>query len=263
MLFRQSLAMPFRILLTAWCFAQFAMQVIWLSKWAMPRLMRQQGDDLEKRSSALFLAHKHVAYYLNTLGRLGLVALEFRGTPVTGPAIVVANHPSLLDFIALLRDFPNAVCLYKSQTRNNPVLSEFVNIAGYIEGMDGSRQASRRIVEECCQRLDEGHHIVFFPEGTRSKSNTSVSRFRSTGFHAAIKAGVCIQPVAIYCKPLFLGKHQKWLEFSHNPNHMIIEYMQPIEIDSLAETSRSARGLAEHVRKIIKAHLLELHQYEG
>ena len=249
------IAITFRMALTAYCFVQFAVQVLWLGKWVIPRILKSRGKDAEKRSQALLHAHQHVAIYLNTLSRLGLISFEFVGVPIKGPAVVVANHPSLLDFIVLLRDFPNAICLYKSQTRDNPVLSDFVNVAGYIEGMDGTREASKRIVDECCQRLKEGHHVAFFPEGTRSESNSSIGRFRSTGFYAAIKSGVAVQPVMIYCDPLFLGKNQSWSEFSKRCNRMVIEYLEPIGPEQLADELNSSKALADHVRKVIKERL--------
>lgn len=246
------------MVLTAYCFVQFAVQVLWLGKWVMPRIMESGKPIIEKRSKALFHAHQHVFFYLNSLSRLGLVDFQFRGEVMKEPAVVVANHPSLLDFIALLREYPNAVCLYKSQTRNNPILSKFVNVAGYIEGMDGTRAASKRIIGECCQRMGEGHHVVIFPEGTRSKSNHSLGRFRSTGFHAAIRLDSPVQPVVIYCEPLFLGKDQSWKEFSTAKNLMVIEFLKPIYVADLPEDMRSAKSFAEHVRKVIKEHLIEL-----
>ncbi|MDX8390921.1 MAG: lysophospholipid acyltransferase family protein [Mariprofundaceae bacterium] len=258
-------AMVFRIMLTAYCFIQFAVHALWLGKWVVPRIMKSCGQSSEKRSQALFQVHRHASAYLNTLSRLGLVDLEFRGAVVQESAVIVANHPSLLDFIVLLRDFPNAICLYKTQTRHNPVLAKFVNVAGYVEGMDGTRSASKRIIAESCQRLKEGHHVVFFPEGTRSKSNTSggVGRFRTTGFHAAMRAEAAVQPVVIYCEPLFLGKHQSWADFSKQRNRMVIEYKNPIHINDLQEGSRSAKGLADYVRLVIKRRLAELEKEES
>jgi 1-acyl-sn-glycerol-3-phosphate acyltransferase len=252
------LGIAWRIVLTAYCFIQFAVQVLWLGKIAIPSILKQSGAIAEKRRQALFQAHRHVSIYLKTLSRLGLVEFDFRGKPTVEPATIVANHPSLLDFIVLQLDFPNAVCLYKSQTRQNPVLTDFVQVAGYIEGMDGSRTASKRIIDECCRRLEEGHQVVFFPEGTRSKSNTNIRRFRFTGFHAAIRSNVAVQPVAIYCDPLFLGKNQPWHAFSKARNRMVIEYLEPVRLGDLPLEKQLVKGLSDHVRNVIKDRLGEL-----
>lgn len=246
------LTLAFRMTLTAYCFAQFAIQVLWLGKQVMPQIMRYQGQVSEKRKHALFHAHKHVVIYLNTLTRLGLVSFRFVGTPINEPSVIVANHPSLLDFIVLLKDFPNAVCLYKSKTRDNPILSNFVKVAGYIEGMDGTREASKRIINECCQRLDEGHHVIVFAEGTRSRSSVSIGRFHTTSFLAAFKSNCVVQPVVIYCDPLFLGKKQSWTEFSRGRNRMVIEYQEPIRVAELPKELRSTKGLVDHTRATIK-----------
>lgn len=252
------IAMTWRMALTAYCFVQFALQVLWLGKFVMPRILKEAGEASEKRRLALQQAHRHVSIYLKTLARFGLVEFDFRGEAIGEPAAVVANHPSLLDFIVLLLDYPNAVCLYKSQTRSNPVLADFVQVAGYIEGMDGSRAASKRIVDECCRRLQEGHQVVFFPEGTRSKSNVSVGRFRATGFYAAMRSGVPVQPVVIYCEPLFLGKNQPWSAFSRARNRMVIEYLQPVRMNDLPAGEQTAKGMSEHVRGVIRDRLAEL-----
>jgi 1-acyl-sn-glycerol-3-phosphate acyltransferase len=253
-----TLSIPFRYLLTAYGFIQFAIQVLWLGKWRMPRLLKSGQDRVKQRQKALYSAHRNVVVYLRTLSRLGLVKFHFQGRPVSQPCVIMANHPSLLDFIIFLQDFPNAVCLYKSQSLENPVLSSFVQVAGYIQGMDGTSRASKRIVEACCERLREGHHVVIFPEGTRSSSATEMRKFRSTGFHAAIKGNVPVQPVAIYCRPLLLGKHQPWREFCRETNRMTIHYLPPVFLHDLPVEKQNSSGLAETVRDRITQALTDL-----
>jgi 1-acyl-sn-glycerol-3-phosphate acyltransferase len=252
------LVVPVRMLLTAYGFMQFAAQVLWLGKWQMPRLMRHGESPACARRTALFAAHRHVVVYLKTLSLLQLVRFRFEGTPYPQPCVVVANHPSLLDFIVFLQDLPNSVCLYKAQSLKNPVLSSFLRVAGYIEGMDGTAGAGRRIVSDCCERLAEGHHVAFFPEGTRSESATGVRKFRTTAFHAAVKAQSALQPVAIYCQPLFLGKNQKWLAFCRATNRMTIRYLPVIHLHDLPGDKRNASGLAEAARNSICAALAEM-----
>lgn len=258
MTIKERLVVPVRIVLTAYGFAQFAAQVLWLGKWQMPRIMRRGGNSAEARGTALFAAHRHVVVYLKTLSLLQLVKFRCEGMPHDEPCVVVANHPSLLDFIMFLKDLPNTVCLYKSQSLDNPVLSSFLRVGGYIEGMDGTPGASKRIIADCCERLSQGHHVAFFPEGTRSESATGVRKFRTTAFHAVVKAQSALQPVAIYCRPLFLGKNQKWLSFCRGTNHMTVRYLPAIRIDELPEEKRNASGLAEAARNRICAALDEL-----
>lgn len=245
--------MPIRMVLTAYGFLQFAGMVLWLGKWQMPRLIRAGSDPVVQRRKALFTAHQQVSFYLKTLSFLHLVEFRTIGAPADTPSVVVANHPSLLDFIVFLRDYPYAICLYKSQSLKNPVLSSYVQVAGYIRGMDGSKGDSKRIIAECGERLGEGHPVVVFPEGTRSPSATTMRKFRSTAFHAAIKSKVPVQPVAIYCEPLFLGKGQRWIDFCRARNIITLYYLPQIHLDDLPEGSQSAVGLATAARDAIQA----------
>jgi 1-acyl-sn-glycerol-3-phosphate acyltransferase len=255
---KQILSIPLRITLTAYCFLQFAVQVLWLGKWQMPRVIDKGHGGPHARRDALYIAHRHVVHYLDTLDFLGLAEFRFEGTPHDQPCIMVANHPSLLDFIVLLKDLPNAVCLYKSQSLDNPVLSSFIQVGGYIEGMDGTASTSKRIISTCCERLAEGHHVVFFPEGTRSDSASTMRKFRSTAFHAAIKCQKQVQPVVIFCQPLFLGKDQNWIEFSRRRNIMTIRYLPVIHVEDLPESGQTATGLALAVRENILCALTEM-----
>jgi len=258
MTIKQILLITIGVPLTAYGFLQFAVQVLWLGKWQMPRVIKKGKGRPDARRDALYIAHRHVVGYLATLDFLGLVEFRFEGTPHEQPCIMVANHPSLLDFIVLLQNLPNAVCLYKTQSLDNPVLSSFIQVGGYIEGMDGTASASKRIISSCCERLAEGHHVVFFPEGTRSESATTVRKFRTTAFHAAVKCPAPVQPVVIFCQPLILGKDQSWTDVAGHRNIMTVRYLPVIHVEDLPETAQTASGLARAVREEILSTLAEM-----
>ena len=241
----QIVILPVRYILTAYGFVQFAVQVLWLGKWRMPGLVKSSENPQNKRRKALYAAHRHVDFYLKTLSFLKLIQFETVGKPPSMKGIVIANHPCLLDFIVFLRDFPYAVCMYKPESLNNPVLSSFVQVAGYIKGMCGEKGESKRIIEDCGVRLKQGHTIVIFPEGSRSPDMANFHKFRTTAFHAAIKNTVPILPVAIYCQPLFLGKDQPWFEFCKAKNKFTLHYLPPIYLDDLPEGQQSAVGMAK------------------
>ena len=248
----QILIMPVRILLTAYGFLQFAIQVLWLGKWRMPRIIQSAENPDKQRRKALYAAHRHVKFYLSTLSALQLIEFKTVGEPSQAQGIVVANHPCLLDFIVFLRDFPHAICMYKPESLNNPVLSSFVQVAGYIKGMAGEKGETKRIIDDCGLRLKQGHHIVIFPEGSRSPQAKVFHKFRSTAFHAAIKNNVPILPVAIFCEPLFLGKGQPWTTFCKSKNIFTLYYLPPIFIEDLPAEQQSAAGLAKATENAIR-----------
>jgi len=57
----------------------------------------------------------------------------------------------------------------------------------------------------------------------------------------AIKSGVAVQPVAIYYRPLLLGKGQRWSTFCRQTSHITIRYLDPL----LPEEGQTAANLAE------------------
>ena len=255
------LGVLWRMALTAIGFARFGAGVVWLSKWTMPRLIRDGGP--HGHMDALRAAHTKTVSYLALLRRLDLVAVETSGSPHATPCVVVANHPSLLDFIVMLADLPTAVCLFKRKSLDNPVLADFLRHARYVEGMDGTASANRRIVADCIERLRAGNHVVIFPEGTRSPGALTPGRFKTTAFHVAMKGDVAVQPVAIFCDPLFLGKHQGWVAFCRRRNVMHVRYLPVITAADLPADKRSASGLADAATASICAALAELAHASG
>lgn len=249
---------PVRIILTAYCFVLFAAIVLSMSKWVIPRSRKISANPKVQTKYTLEIGQKRIQFYLNTLSLCRLIQFNFIGTPMASPGLIAGNHPSLLDFIVLMIDFPQAVCIYKPQAKKNPILSDFIQSVGYIEGMDGSQGASKRVLIDCCNKLREGHQIVFFPEGTRSKSATTPQKFRTTLFHSAIQTHVPVQPVALYCDPLFLGKNQSWLEFSSGRNKMVISYLPPIHLNDLPVEEQTARGMASAILNSIQQELHRL-----
>jgi 1-acyl-sn-glycerol-3-phosphate acyltransferase len=100
--------------------------------------------------------------------------------------------------------------------------------------------------------------LFFFPEGTRSESASTMHKFRATAFHAAVKCQAPIQPVMIFCQPLFLGKNQSWIDFSRHRNIMTIRYLPAVRVEDLPETEQTATGLARAIRKNIQKALSEV-----
>ena len=81
----------------------------------------------------------------------------------SGPRLVVANHPTLIDVILLLARLSQADCIVKTAARRNPFMRRIVARAGYLANDDGDA-----LVESCADRIAQGRSVLLFPEGTRS-----------------------------------------------------------------------------------------------
>ncbi len=109
---------------------------------------------------------------------LGLRINNKQAIPLQGPAVIIANHNSHLDTLALFSLFP-----LTQVSRIRPVaagdyfldkgiLSWFaVNVIGIIPIQRGSgKRLKTDIFEECKQALNNGDILIIFPEGTRGKA---------------------------------------------------------------------------------------------
>ncbi len=76
---------------------------------------------------------------------------------------MVANHPSLIDYVMLASVMPETDCMVKSALLKNPFVSGVIRAADYLinDQADALLPASR-------QRLQQGDTILIFPEGTRT-----------------------------------------------------------------------------------------------
>jgi 1-acyl-sn-glycerol-3-phosphate acyltransferase len=73
----------------------------------------------------------------------------------------VANHPTRLDAIALVRFMPQVDCIVKREYFDNPLFRHVVRSAGYVPNDDGIT-----LVNACVDRLLRGRSVLIFPEGT-------------------------------------------------------------------------------------------------
>jgi 1-acyl-sn-glycerol-3-phosphate acyltransferase len=138
--------------------------------------------------------------------RLGLFRIELRGGEqlAAGPALVVANHPTLLDVVFLVGQLPQADCVVKVAAWRNPFLRAVVSRAGYVPNDGGAG-----LVARCAERLRAGRTLVLFPEGSRSPAR-GLRPFTRGAARIALASGVALRPVQIRCEPRILGKDQPW-----------------------------------------------------
>jgi 1-acyl-sn-glycerol-3-phosphate acyltransferase len=127
--------------------------------------------------------------------RLRVVGLD---SLPAGSCVLVANHSSYLDGIVMKAALPPRFSfVIKREAASLPVVglllrrigSEFVD--RHTRG--GRQRDARRVVE----RAEQGHSLVFFPEGTFDAVH-GLKRFHLGAFVAAARGGVPVVPSVIH-----------------------------------------------------------------
>lgn len=123
------------------------------------------------------------------------VRLHVTGKTVQAPVLVVANHVSWLDVIALLATEP-AVFVCKSEIAAWPGIGWLLRRAGTVFIRRGSLRDVLRVNDELRARFAARQSVAVFPEGTTTMGD-EVLVFRPALFQPWVERGLPLQPVAI------------------------------------------------------------------
>ena len=139
------------------------------------------------------------------------VRLRWRGTLPRPGSLLVANHVSWLDVVALLAVAPADV-VAKREVRGWPGIGGLASATGAIF-VDRSRPKTLpRTVAEVAAALRAGRTVAVFPEGT-TFCGASRGSFRPAMFQAAVDAHAPVVPVFIgydSTEPAFVGDDTLW-----------------------------------------------------
>ncbi len=129
---------------------------------------------------------------------LQVLGLQWRvhGEPVaSGPALIVANHISWLDILAL-HAARHCRFVSKADVHHWPLIGRMATGAGTLYIERASRRDALRVVHQMADSLRAGDVLAVFPEGTTSDGQ-SLLPFHANLLQAAITADVPVQPVAL------------------------------------------------------------------
>lgn len=109
------------------------------------------------------------------------------------PAVIIANHSSFLDILAVGMLSPKIIFLVSDWVYNSPIFGLGIRMVGFYpvsSGMDNG-------VEHLRDKVGQGFSIMVFPEGSRSDNN-SINRFHKGAFYLAEQFNLDIIPVVIH-----------------------------------------------------------------
>lgn len=186
--------------------------------------------------------------------------LRFAGTPVTvsgvehllpqGPQIVMANHQSLFDILAILGVLPAASkFVSKKELFGVPVFGRAIKAAGHIRLDRQNRTQAFAAYELAAAHIRRGLTAVVFPEGTRTRTG-ELQQFKKGPFVLAIQAGVPIVPMLISGTFDIQPKGSRWIR--PRPIHLAVGApISPVGLtyDDREELMRRVRQAMEALRR--------------
>lgn len=170
------------------------------------------------------------------------------------PQILVANHQSWYDVLALLAGVPGrSVFVAKKELRKIPLFGPASAACGHIFIDRSDRTKAVQSLQEANQKLEEASPtIIMFPEGTRSKTG-ALGPFKKGAFVLAIQSGVDIVPAAISGSREIMEKGSFRIRAGSS---IRVRFGEPIPVEGLGVEDRNQlTDLAWQAVEALKAEL--------
>lgn len=156
-------------------------------------------DSKRRPEVARLYIHRGARLLFWTLQTIGLAQVKIDLTGCPSKAVIIANHPSMLDAMLMLSALPNAVCIMKRPLLRLPIIGGFARRAHYIPQAEPPE-----LLKAAKEVLATGASIIVFPEGTRSRGD-EMGAFKRGAARLALEACSPIVPVSIVMSPVVLG----------------------------------------------------------
>lgn len=243
-----SLSRAWRIIATGIAFATFMLGGLVLALTAFPLLRAWPGTKEARGRRIRRLIRVSFAAFLKFMTALGIM-----GTPKvdgvesvlrTGPCLIIANHPTLIDVVLLVSLVEDGNCVVKRALWEHFFLGGVVRAAEYIPNDDG-----QRLIESCQEGFRKGRPLLIFPEGTRSPEN-GMHPFTRGAAQIALRAGVPVVPAVITCAPPTLMKNLPWYQVPERAFQLTLKFhpgmVLPDEVLQKPELPQQVRALTRH-----------------
>jgi len=225
-----------RLVVTGLAFTTFGLGGLIIGILWFPLLVLMPLSKRRRQKIARFTIGRGFRLFMWLFGVLGifnLTYLEKKHFRLKG-AIFIANHPTLLDIVALLSVIPSGNCVIKPGLKANIFTWAAVTAAGYVVNRDGDQ-----FLRDCEAALDQGDSLVIFPEGTRSTRN-QLKKFNRGAAHLACRRETPIVPVVITCNPPTLHREVSWFDIPERKFTLEVKAYPPRKIVKRASPRSTA-----------------------
>ena len=162
-----------------------------------------------------------------------------------GPVVIVCNHEGDFDIPVLLASINKPFgFISKIEVKKAPIISSWMEVMNCVFIDRSNRRSAINSLKNAAELLKQGHSLLIFPEGTRSRGG-QVAPFKVGGFRLAQDAGVPIVPISIKGTADAFEKNGRLIK----PAKIEIRVCKPVNARIVKDMD--AKFLAQEVRGII------------
>ncbi|OON40970.1 1-acyl-sn-glycerol-3-phosphate acyltransferase [Izhakiella australiensis] len=195
--------------MTACCFALFGLGGMLLSLLWFNLLLLFQRDAQQRQCRARRSIAASFRCFLRCARATGVLDYRIEGAEKLESdrgCLVVANHPTLIDYVLLASVMPEVDCLVKAELQRNLFFSGVIKAADYL-----INSQSDTLLAESRRRLMKGDVIMIFPEGTRTRPGEPLKLQRGAA-NIALRCDCDLRLVHIVCSQPTLAKQHRWYQ---------------------------------------------------
>lgn len=167
-----------------------------------------------------------------------------------GKYILIANHSSLFDIMAIMSFYPNVSWFGHERLMKVPVFKTILKMTNYVPMRPANIKNTKLMLDQLISK-SQRHTIAIFPEGTRTLDGNVNDFFR--GFIQVLRVSeISVLPVTLNGFFAFKPKNRFYIKFN---SKLSVKIHPPINKADLIE--KSDTDIINVVRTIIESSLIK------
>jgi len=177
----------------------------------------------------MYLFRNNTHIIRRTWAKMQTFLMSFRikqhGSTSPQATLLVLNHQSLIDIVALEAIYPKNLCwIAKKEIEDIPIFGHIIPAPRMISIDRKDKRSIIKMLKEGKERVSEGRVLAMFPEGTRGRGD-KLLKFQSGAKILAEKLDLIVQPAIIVgARHIFDSKNLD----AHRGEVKVI-YLEPID----------------------------------
>ena len=203
------------------------------------------NKDLSRRSSLAI-----VSWAFRVVAFLAGVKLTVKGeenVPKDEAVLYIGNHLSYFDVVLTYCRVPRPTgYIAKKEFLKVPFLSWWMLFLDCLFMDRSDVKQSAQIIFSAIDKIKSGISICIYPEGTRSKDETTIQEFHKGSFKPAQRTNCPIVPMIVTHTRDIFENHLPFLKSTH----VVLEYLPPVRFSDLSKEDQ--KQVHEYFRNMMQ-----------